>query len=213
MGNKFCTECGQLLESNPKFCPACGKANQEPLGQEALPVSDTPRTPKINNGVKITLAISAFFLFALVVEATTGTGERSAPQEKASVVNKNSDFGFQLRDDWSFCFDRFQSTNVQCSIWGLWSNSGNLPLEVSGTIYMKSGNRVYEAIAPQSENEIQFANFTINPGEKLKGGSSFDVPDGTFVEKLFIGFSPNFEEADFVLNINRTATSKGLKRR
>lgn len=208
MTPRFCSECGKALENNPKFCTGCGKSAIT-LSEAQIDIQTATGSKGLSTGAKITLSISALFLGFLFLSFLTE--ERQVVVEPDSGYSQAVGFEFELKDSWSFCIESYQG-NVQCSIWGLWGNQGDGPLEVRGYVYLKAGNKTYKAIAPQAENEIQYATFTLNPGDRNKGGASFDVPNGTYIEKLFIGPNSEFEDAEFVLEINRLATKSGLTR-
>lgn len=156
------------------------------------------------------------FLVALVVlnacapvtdESTTTA---TTPMPSYSEPSKLTELVGEFKEDWSSCFEGFQSENLTCMIGYTIKNPTDAPIELTyAEVYAQVDGKIFKAASDQGGDGVSTLSQTWNPGEELKGATYFNLPAGSIVEKIFFANDPDLTLAEVEFEVNMTVESAG----
>lgn len=127
--------------------------------------------------------------------------EEITPSVLTKVVGK-------FMPEWSSCVPGFQEGTVTCVVGYTVMNPTDAPIEIAYVyVYAVVDGKIFKAASDQGSDGVAALTQTWNPGEELKAGTYFDVPEGSIVQKIFFASEPSLDAAEMILDINLEAVS------
>lgn len=117
---------------------------------------------------------------------TTGCSGTLSVVEDALGGGSPIEGGFD--EEFSLCVTWVDQDRPMCDLTFTLTNNGDVPETISGNIFVRAGDQVFQSSAQdQLTSGISSVYTTLNPGETQMGRSSFQIPNGAKIQELWIG--------------------------
>jgi hypothetical protein len=157
-----------------------------------------------------TLAIS----FLLLSTSITGCGSSMESENSTEISTEEvtpsvlTELVGKFMQEWSSCVPGFQEGTATCVVGYTVMNPTDAPIEITYVdVYAVVDGKIFKAASDQGSDGVGALTQTWSPGEELKAGTYFDVPEGSIMEKIFFASEPSIDAAEMILDINLEAIS------
>jgi len=149
-----------------------------------------------------TLVIASAFLLSSCGESAT-VENNSTTVASAQESTKLSGLVGKYMQDWSTCVPGMQAGTVTCVVGYTVKNPTDAPIELSYVdVYAKVDGKIFKAATDQGSDGVGALTQTWNPGEELKAGTYFDVPEGAVIQGLFFASEASLNSAEMLLEFS-----------
>jgi hypothetical protein len=157
---------------------------------------------KNRNSLFFTLIVTAVFSLSACGESTQAepsAAETAVSQESSKLTGLVGKF----MSDWSTCVPGMQSATVTCVVGYTVKNPTDAPIELSYVeVYAQVDGKIFKAATDQGSDGVGALTQTWNPGEELKAGTYFSVPEGSTIQALFFADEASINAAEMKLEFN-----------
>ena len=161
-------------------------------------------------GSLVCISLAALLLNACASPVQTESAAQPEPMPSYSEPSKLTELVGEFKQDWSSCFEGFQSQNLTCMIGYTIKNPTDAPIELTyAEVYAQVDGKIFKAASDQGGDGVSTLSQTWNPGEELKGATYFNLPAGSIVEKIFFANDPDLTLAEVEFEVNMTVESAG----
>jgi len=150
--------------------------------------------------------LASILMFSILVSGCS-TSKDSAQTSEVMVTDTSPSLLKGLvgtyMSEWSSCVPGMQADTVTCVVGYTVKNPTDAPIELSYLdVYALVDGKIFKAAVDQGSDGVAALTQTWNPGEELKAGTYFAIPEGSTLEKIFFASDPSVNSAEFILDVN-----------
>ncbi len=148
------------------------------------------------------LFLATAFLLSSCGE-NTQVENNSAASTNSQEPSKLSGLVGKYMEDWSTCVPGMQASTVTCVVGYTVKNPTDVPIELTYVeVYAQVDGKIFKAATDQGSDGVGALTQTWNPGEELKAGTYFNVPEGSTIQALFFADEASISAAEMKLEFN-----------